>query len=322
MADFLCISLVTFLESLVAQLELQQFNIHQNNGQTGDDLPTGGLPDGRGLNSRDFRHSTSPSSNRNHNPIDYNTIYNVARRIAENSLPVASPRGGSHRKLPYYRIFFIGAELPYPLAFKVQRPINIPSKDHGLDFNTLPVEVKDKLIAVYTERILPQYPYFQKHYVLDAYERFRRQTETCRLVSEDEIFIISMIMAITILSSKSKDYNKLVALAESLRRDAIDTLEKGVTFAEPTLKSVQQLLLMIHYGFLLPSSANLWHISGDAMRLALELGLHQEVSSCSGLDLATLEFRRRLFWVVSLFQPYRFKIDQIFSSTAWSDLLL
>lgn len=188
----------------------------------------------------------------------------------------------------------MSAELPYPLAFQNQRPVNFPLSHDGAGPTRLPPEVADKLIAVYTERILPQHPLFLKHEVLEMYQSFKNGHATA-----NEQFILLIIQGITTLSSKSKDYRKLVSLAESLRRDAFTVLDFGLNACYTATSTIQQLLLLAQYGYLLPSSTNLWQIVGDATRIALALGLHQEAQSDLGLDEAEVEYRKRLFWTVS-----------------------
>lgn len=94
------------------------------------------------------------------------------------------------------------------------------------------------------------------------------------------------------------------------------------------LASLQAILLISLYGIVRPSTANAWYTIGDAMRMCIDMGLHNEKkanekrlnSSESGIstlknddpnnalfakektDDFTIDLRRRLFWVTYLME--------------------
>lgn len=303
-------SLVSYLEGLVAQLELKK----EDDLQTGTGS-TATLP---------VVHSTLPPL-----PSEVTRIalldetaaaYNLAATIAENSAPVASLNIISEISLPYYRVFFMGAELPFPLAFQEERPIWFPGDYGNVPSTRLPEEVADKLVAIYVEFILPQYPLFLKQDVIDMYQRFKTSNGGFEISAENERFTISMIMAIATLSSGAKDYRKVVTVAESLRHNAIESIGFGQSSNDATAITLTKLLLLAQYGYLLPSTTNLWQVVGDAARIALALGLHQETPPESGLDDAAVDSRKRLFWTlyaiersvaITSHRPYAIAEDQI-----------
>ncbi|KAJ3539420.1 hypothetical protein NM208_g5502 [Fusarium decemcellulare] len=61
------------------------------------------------------------------------------------------------------------------------------------------------------------------------------------------------------------------------------------------VEGVQALLLIAQYSYHHPTFGATWRTVGAAMRLAVELGLHQD--GPEGLDALTLDVRRRNFWV-------------------------
>lgn len=228
---------------------------------------------------------------------DISAAYELAANAARESEPLASMKKDYQHKLPYSRAFFLGAELPFPLAFQEQRTVNIPSHD-GNSFTRLPEEVANQLMVVYVDRIIPHYPLFSRQEMLEMFQRFKESNET--EVNTDEWFTICMVMAIATLTSKAKDYRKLVSVAESLRRDAFARLGWEWSLTVATTTTIQQLLLIAQYGFLFPASTNLWQVVGDASRIALGLGLHQDTTSDCGMTDETLNCRKRLYWTVSL----------------------
>lgn len=202
--------------------------------------------------------------------------------------------------MPYYRTFFLGAELPFPLAFQKLRTINDPSRHGGTPCTQLHKDVVDKLMTVYIDRIVPQYPLFTKEEVCTMFQRFNETGDGVEATTADEQFSISMILAIATLSSRSRDYRRLVSMAEALRGDAFSRLDFGLVTNSPTVANIRRLLLLAIYGSMLPSSTNLWQVVGDATRIAIGIGLHQEAPVSSLMSDEVSHFRQRLYWTVSL----------------------
>ncbi|KAL2858549.1 fungal-specific transcription factor domain-containing protein [Aspergillus pseudoustus] len=264
-------SLVSYLEDLVARLKLQQ------DAQTpdGDPVP---VPQWNGVEAASSQTAAA---------------YSLAATVASNSAPVSSTSCAPRHALPYYRGFFKGAELPFPLAFQIPRPINLPYTDGEANHAPLPPDVADKLMAVYADRILPQYPLFSRQEIDEIFSHFKAEIGT-----SSEQFITYMALAVATLSSRTRNYRKLVSVAESLRSVAFSCLDFGLGCHHATTTTIQHLLLLAQYGFLLPSSANLWQIVGEASRIAVELGLHRETPVHSGLNEESIEGRKRIYWTL------------------------
>lgn len=267
-------SLVSYLEDIVAQLELER-----------------------------LEHSSRAAEINSAIEIDPNTFdaYQNMYKLAAWAAATSSPTGvfeASMDPIPYQKAFFLSAELPFPLAIHTQHGSNEPLNAEERDPPRLPEQVANRLVAMYTERILPQVPLFTSQEIAHLYETYSNAKNHGTAISSEENFTISMILAISVLSSKSKDYHKLVSLAESLRRDAFAQLKIFESFGNTSLRTIQRLILVTQYGFLLPSSTNLWQVVGEAVKVALALGLHEEPPPHCGLDKAVVELRRRVFWVL------------------------
>ena len=272
-----------YLETLVAQLQIEKERASLN----GENAATRCLPTYAG------RFPTTTLSPTSSSPWALNAAYKLVAEAAKASAPAVFSSSRPRYALPYYRVFFMSAEPPFPLAFQHQRSINVPSNNGGTGLTQLTGEVVDQLMAVYIERILPQYPLFLKKEVVDMMQRFKMATESS---DADELFMISMMMAIAIVSSRAKDHRRLISMAESLRRDALSRINFDKSSGRATATTLRQLLLLAQYGYQLPSVANLWQIVGDATTIALGLGLHQETPRQSGLTEEAIESRKRLFW--------------------------
>ncbi|VUC26102.1 unnamed protein product, partial [Clonostachys rosea] len=306
-------SLVYYLEELVAQLELERGRLARNR------------PDSEGTTSQcnDIQPNEPLFSAATVSAEQFKTAYNLAAITAKESAPACSIGNRPRHVLPYYKTFFMNAELPFPLAFGSHRTIDVPSLSNGSSFTQLPDEVADKLMGVYLNRISPQYPIFSREDVNDIFGRFKLSASNPQMVTPDERFIIWMIMAIAVLSSTADDYRKLASVAESLRRNAFSHFDFGSQSNHATTTTIRQLLLLLQYGFLLPSSTNLWQVAGDAMRIAVGLGLHQDTPAESGFAEETVQSRKKLFWTlyalersiaITSHRPYAIAGDQIHTS--------
>ena len=86
-----------------------------------------------------------------------------------------------------------------------------------------------------------------------------------------------------------------IALSVSLFEEGIQHLYNQARLPSD-LASLQTTLLTLLYATIIPRSANVWILSGAAMRSCLELGLHRELPEKIGGDPETVELRRRIFW--------------------------
>jgi hypothetical protein len=284
-------SLVYYLEELVAQLELERGRLTRNRP----------VPEGTISQCNDIQPDSSLFSVETESEDHFKIAYKLAAITAKESAPACSLRNRPRHVLPYHKAFFMNAELPFPLAFGSHRTIDVPNSSNGSSFTQLPDEVADKLMAVYLNRISSQYPIFSREDVNDIFQRFKLSSSDPQMVTPDERFVIWIIMAIAVLSSTADDYRKLASVAESLRRNAFNHFDLGLRTNHGTTTTIRQLLLLLQYGFLLPSSTNLWQVAGDAMRIAVGLGLHQDTPAESGFDEETVQSRKKLFWTVSDF---------------------
>lgn len=161
---------------------------------------------------------------------------------------------------------------------------------------TMPFEVAKVLFDNYLFSILPRYPCFAEADLVQLFNQFfTNRNDPTQISSESTCFIVSIILAISSLTSRSQDFQRVVTLSESLHRDA---MAHSSFLGETSIRSLQCLLLLIQMSLLLPYTGNLWYMSGEAMRLAIALGLHQEADRDCTLSSAERELRRRIFWTV------------------------
>ncbi|KAH8667050.1 fungal-specific transcription factor domain-containing protein [Xylariales sp. PMI_506] len=171
---------------------------------------------------------------------------------------------------------------------------------NGIDALRIPFGVARHIFGNYIGKILPRYPCFTDeelwYHFGQVYSRqFTNDTPTPNI----NRFIVSMILAISCLTSKRQDYTRVISLSESLQRDA---MRHWTFLKEADMRSLQCLLLLIQLGLMLPYTANMWYMSGEAVRIAIGLGLHQDIDMVQDMYPGEINLRRKLFWTVYLLE--------------------
>lgn len=210
----------------------------------------------------------------------------------------------SHVGLYHRNRLFYGSEPP-PLKIQTginqERPYKIrgtfsASKVSTTASHIVPFEVAHLLLTVFIDHILPRYPCFteselKQHFDIvypnDSGQEKDEPPESSR-------FIVVMVLAISALTSKSHDFRKVSSLSESLHREA---LLHSNFLRRSNITTLRGFLLLIQFSLLLPHTSNLWYMTGEAMRMAIALGLHRERNPPTSFDQTDL--RRRIFWTVS-----------------------
>lgn len=132
-----------FAETLDVRRECAAHQEHQNRGNEHASSQLVVLPHEVSLNAR------TPNS----------LIYDAATRSAPLAL-LASLRGDT---LPYWGSFFLEIELPFPLAYQIQRAISVPPIVKGSEFHkNTPIELIDSLIAIYAEHSIPNFRFCRR----------------------------------------------------------------------------------------------------------------------------------------------------------------
>lgn len=127
------------------------------------------------------------------------------------------------------------------------------------------------------------------------------------------LYFINIVFGIA-TSSHQQHYP--AHISESFRIEAMKHID-SVLSSSSRLEALQGILLLALYSIMRPAVPGVWYVLGSAMRLCIDLGLHNEggmkswykssgplapgnladsQSSHSEYDPATLDLRRRLFW--------------------------
>ena len=169
---------------------------------------------------------------------------------------------------------------------------------------SLPADVIHSLVKRYVQRILPIYPFLYEPAIWEHMGRAIEKTPKSEQGSPDpsvgpdyDFLFVYLILAIssTLGSANSGHEARCMAFSGSLFAEGSQHLSRKASFPNH-LAEIQSTLLILQYALINPKYANVWILSGVVMRSCLELGLHREVSDAAGLDPATIDMRRRVFW--------------------------
>ncbi|KAK6085182.1 hypothetical protein SCUP515_01000 [Seiridium cupressi] len=179
---------------------------------------------------------------------------------------------GMHTKFQYQaKLFYPSERPPYKIPvrgiyYDIQpRTAGRAYAARFSDFNAkkVPVQVAIRLFQNYRDSILPRFPCFSEEELTDHFNYMYGEGPPEHPPSELSHFIMPIILAISSLTSSSHDFAKVAALT-----------------------------------LILPYTANLWYLTGEAMRIAVSLGLHHELDPACISEETGAELRKRLFWVI------------------------
>ncbi|KAI0002651.1 fungal-specific transcription factor domain-containing protein [Xylariaceae sp. FL0662B] len=172
----------------------------------------------------------------------------------------------------------------------------------------VPVDIVQRLMRKYMNTIHPDYPFLDSATLWDQFNRVSSMLnwnssqlfnagDNFHVIPDFDFLIIYLILAISITlgSSKGGHEARCTALSTSLFEEGIQHLYNLNTFPSD-IAWLQTILLVLLFATILPRSANVWVLSGAAMRACLELGLHREPPASIDLSPNQLELRRRVFW--------------------------
>lgn len=173
---------------------------------------------------------------------------------------------------------------------------------------SVPPEIVQLLMRKYLNTIQHDNPFLISTAVVQQFQKVaeilecqvQSQTagdEPLPVLASHDFLLVYLVLAVSVTLGSANDGHeeRCMALSVSLFEEGIQHL-----FSLPSFPSdiawLQTILLVLLYATVFPRSANVWVLSGAAMRSCLELGLHREPPDLMHLDSETLDLRRRVFW--------------------------
>lgn len=162
-----------------------------------------------------------------------------------------------------------------------------------------PRHAADHLVEVYFQYHTPHLPVIDRSRVADAlesaYQAINDPQVSTRPVERD-IFVSFMILAIA-LCDVSSPSGVRPSQSEGCFRSAMSWYEKAVVGSKSDTETLRTILLLAQFIELCPSRGSLWHLTGIALRLCIDIGLHWESEEhVTNIDPAVLYDRRRLWY--------------------------
>lgn len=173
------------------------------------------------------------------------------------------------------------------------------SSPHPISKATLPPRhAAQHLVEVYFQFQTPHAPIIERIHVEKALEKayqYHAQTD----VSNDgtgshALFTVYMIFAIALCSISHPSGDRPPQSLECFN-SAICHLETLLVYSKGQIEGLRALLLLCQYVAMCPAKGSLWMLTGTALRLAVDLGLHWEAER-TNLSFRELNDRRCLWW--------------------------
>jgi len=162
-----------------------------------------------------------------------------------------------------------------------------------------PRHAADHLVEVYFQYRTPHLPIVERPQVQKALQsaytaKSQRQSE---VGYEKDMFTTYMVFAIALcnIPNPSGGTNRVMQ-SEGCFRSAIAWVEKVISYSKSDLETLRAVLLLAQFVSMCPWQGSLWHLTGIALRLCIDMGLHWE-NEGQPLDI-TLEslYERRRLW--------------------------
>ncbi|KAI4214475.1 MAG: hypothetical protein LQ351_002892 [Letrouitia transgressa] len=144
------------------------------------------------------------------------------------------------------------------------------------------------MVHYYIDHYLAQYPFISESKIFGS-------LEALRMGHGDAVdhWTAFLILAVA-LASKSSSQNG------SKYKEAVTYLVTALRYAEIVLlpgsiQAVQMVLLLVQYSLVDPYHFEVWYLIGAAARIAIDLGLHQDLPQTVQLKNSQLDLRRRVY---------------------------
>lgn len=188
--------------------------------------------------------------------------------------------------------------LPAPL-FSEQPTYDPSSSALAAEVALPPRHVADHLVEVYFQYRIPHLPLLTRSQAKNVMKSVYRSTSGNSLshrVVEKDMFTAYMIFAIALFGVPNPSGGRPLQ-SEGCFRSAILSIEKVLTYSKSDIETLRSILLLAQFVALHPSRGSLWHLTGTALRLCVDIGLHWEVEEhAQSMDPAVVQDRRRLWY--------------------------
>jgi hypothetical protein len=143
-----------------------------------------------------------------------------------------------------------------------------------------PRHAANHLIEVYFQYRTPHLPIIQEAQVRKAVDRAyacMSGHQDLDRAAERDIFITYMVFAIALCNvpNPAGGTGRPVQ-SEGCFRSAIHYIERVITYSKSELETLRAILLLAQFVYMCPWRGSLWHLTGIALRVCIDMGLHWE----------------------------------------------
>jgi hypothetical protein len=161
-----------------------------------------------------------------------------------------------------------------------------------------PRHAAQHLIDVYFQFQTPHAPVIERvqveEAVANAYQYHGQPGSIDDRESSHSLFIVYMVFAVALCSIDHPSGDRPPQSLECFN-SAMSYLETVFVYSRDQLEVLRALLLLCQYVALCPAKGSLWLLTGTALRLAIDLGLHWEPER-TDMNFRQLNDRRCLWW--------------------------
>ena len=163
-----------------------------------------------------------------------------------------------------------------------------------------PRHAGDHLVEVYFQYRTPHLPIVERSRVEEALKSAYLSingTQSLNRAAERDIFTTYMIFAIALCNVPNPSGGtSRVMQSEGCFRSAIGWIEKVITYSKSDLETLRAVLLLAQFVSMCPWQGSLWHLTGIALRLCIDMGLHWETEGQTLNTGPELLYERRRLW--------------------------
>lgn len=194
---------------------------------------------------------------------------------------------------------------PVPASHETQGQLRRPSRS-SMPSPTQPTSLPPRHAAqhiaeVYFSCRTPHVPVLERsraQQVIDrVYGAWESSGNSLAAIPEHDLFVANMVFAVG-LHGMPVSAGGRPPQSEGCFYSALHCVERLLAYSPSDLEALSVVLLLAQYIALNPSQGSLWQLTGIALRLAVDLGLHWETSHILALPPPLLNRRRRLYWAV------------------------
>lgn len=298
------------MSHLEAQIEKLKRELQGFRSQTGSNFATGedAISVGTGSQSRQARSSSTidipVTSDRNSSHLQdlATSVTNVPREISSQARFLGPSSGITLAKLVMAAIRTDGVPSSFLSEQRNQVWSGSSSDTPETEASLPPRQAADHLVDIYFQYRTAHLPIINRQQVEEALDSAYSMggAKSSDRASGYHIFTTYMVLAIALcgLPNPVKPASRSrPSESEGCFLSAVIWIEKVITYSKSDIETLRAILLLAQFVALNPSRGSLWHLTGTALRLCIDIGLHWENEEQTlNMDPDLLHERRRLWY--------------------------